>query len=63
MVAVKVMITITSVLVLAARTEGLPEGKSGVLKYVKLFHILYHGCYLQLLTIVCLLCAMDKLFL
>ena len=39
MQALKVMIT--SVLVLAACTEGLPEGKSCVLKYVKLFHILY----------------------
>ena len=31
-------VVITSVLVLAACTEGLPEGKSCVLKYVKLFH-------------------------
>ena len=38
-------VVIASVLVLAACAEGLPEGKSCVLKYVKIFYILYHGCY------------------
>ena len=38
-------VVITSALVLAACAEGLPEGKRCVLKDVKLFHILYHGCY------------------
>ena len=38
-------VVITSALVLAACVEGLPEGKSCVLKDVKLFYILYHGCY------------------
>ena len=32
-------VVIASVLVLAACVEGLPEGKSCVLKYVKIFYI------------------------
>ena len=55
-------VVITSALVYAVCTEGLPEGKSCVLKYVKIFYILYHGRYLRLPTVVCLLCAMDKSF-
>ena len=38
-------VVITSALVFAAYAEGLPEGKSCVLKGIKLFHTLYHGCY------------------
>ena len=38
-------VVIASALILAACAEGLPEGKSCVLKYVKIFYILYHGCY------------------
>ena len=41
-------VVIASVLILAACVKGMPEGKSCVLKctlHVKLFHILYHGCY------------------
>ena len=58
-------VVITSALVFAACAEGLPEGKSCVLKCtldVKLFHILYHGCYSLLQYDSYLLCAMDKSF-
>ena len=60
MQALKVMIT--SVLVLAPCAEGLPEGKSCVLKYVKLFHILYMAVTAMITNCSVLVCAMDKSF-